>query len=207
MLPPRQRLHDAIVDVVVERGYARASIDSILKRAGVGRAEFDRHFTGKEDACVQTFEAISTRCNGRILGAYREAEGSWRDRIRAAAYEIARVFRDSPREGRFCVYELVRAGGFARERRATDLELYADILDEGRREMADADSLPDSTAHRVVGSIVLILIRQLSGDEFPAPELFVPELMYVAVFPYLGPEAALEELSSLPPGEPLRTAG
>jgi AcrR family transcriptional regulator len=45
----RQALQAALLELMVERGYERLTVQQILDRAGVGRATFYLHFRGKED--------------------------------------------------------------------------------------------------------------------------------------------------------------
>lgn len=45
----RELLLDALVSLLMERGYERLTIQNLLDRAGVGRATFYAHFQSKED--------------------------------------------------------------------------------------------------------------------------------------------------------------
>lgn len=196
--PPPERLHRAIVDLVDEHGYEQTTVEMIVERAGVGRAEFDRYFAGKEDACIQTYDRIAAGVQRRVFGAY-EAEGNWREGLRAAGYEITRFFRDNPREGRFGAYEVMKATDLAQARRESTLQLYAGMIDAGRQELDDPDSVSRSTAEAVMGSIIGVLVKRIPSEGLDHALDWVPELMYIAVRPYLGPEAAQEELGIPPP--------
>jgi AcrR family transcriptional regulator len=48
----RRRLHAALVDEILERGWDRVSVRAVCARAGVGRSTFYEHFADKEDALV-----------------------------------------------------------------------------------------------------------------------------------------------------------
>ena len=48
----RRRLHAALVDEILERGWDRVSVRAVCARAGVGRSTFYLHFADKEDALV-----------------------------------------------------------------------------------------------------------------------------------------------------------
>jgi AcrR family transcriptional regulator len=200
----RDRLHEAVVDLVVERGYEVTTVAMVLERAGVSRDEFDRHFVSKEDACIKAYDKIATGFQCRVYAAY-ESGPSWRESLRAAAYEAARFFRDLPKEGRFGAYELMRASDLAQTRREENLNLYASLIDAGRQELGDPNSLSRSTAEAAMGSILGVIINRDAGLGFADAESFVPQLMYIAVRPYLGLEAAREELTIPPPPESMRT--
>ena len=70
------------------------------------------------------------------------------------------------------------------------------MIDAGRRELDDPESMGRSAAEGVFGSIYEALVKeQQAGKGTEAAYEFVPELMYIAVRPYLGHDAAREELS------------
>jgi AcrR family transcriptional regulator len=203
--PERQRLHRAVVDLLDDRDYEAITVELILDRAAVDRAEFDRHFDDLEDAAIQTYDAIAAGVELRVLGAFeREGgwrRGTWRDGLRAAAYEIMRFFRDNPRDGRFGAYELLKASEMARVRREATLHDYAAIIDAGRRELDDPDSVSPAAAEAVMGSIIGAIVKRIPTEGLDNAPDWVPELMYIAVRPYLGHEIAREELSIPPPPE------
>jgi hypothetical protein len=64
----------------------------------------------------------------------------------------------------------------------------------------DPDSVPPLAAASVIGAIIQVLARYSSeGDGGRDPVAAVPEMMYLAVRPYLGEEAARRELTMPPP--------
>lgn len=67
-----------------------------------------------------------------------------------------------------------------------------------KEECAMADSIPAFTAEGVIGSIGEMLTKRLQRPGFDPYDL-VPELMALAVRPYLGEEAAARELEIPPP--------
>ena len=54
----RQALQAALLELMVERGYERLSVQQILDRAGVGRATFYLHFHSKEDLLRGSLELL-----------------------------------------------------------------------------------------------------------------------------------------------------
>jgi hypothetical protein len=76
------------------------------------------------------------------------------------------------------------------------------MVDEGRQELPNPDSLPRATAEGAIGAInKAILDASATGQPARGDEL-LGELMYIAVLPYVGPEAAEEELLRAPRGLP-----
>lgn len=199
---PRERIREALLDLVFAHGTEAVTVETVVERAGVGRAEFDREFAGKEDLYLQVFNEISSGFERDLDAAY-EAGECWRDGLRAAAYFAARFFRDRPRETAFGTMQMFAAGEVAQGYRERELRHFVDLIDRGRQELDDPDSISRGVAESVFGSIYEMLLAKLRAGEGTGAALdFVPDLMYVAVRPYFGHEVALEELTIPPPPEP-----
>ncbi len=54
----QQALRDALLELVVERGYEKSSVQDILDRSGVGRATFYEHFRNKEDLLRRSLDQL-----------------------------------------------------------------------------------------------------------------------------------------------------
>lgn len=196
----RERIGEAMLDLVTSCGYGATTIDSVLDRAGVDRAEFDRLFEGKEDCFLQLYEEMTARFNRCVFAAY-EVDALWCDRLRAAAYAAARWIRDHPRETRYGTLEMLAAGEVAQAHREATLRRCVAMVDDGRQELDDPDSISPAVAEGTLGAIAETLMKNLQRGTGARGEELVPELMYLAVRPYLGHEAAREELTIPPPPE------
>ncbi|HEY8810769.1 MAG TPA: TetR/AcrR family transcriptional regulator [Solirubrobacterales bacterium] len=197
----RRRVVEAMLELVAERGYAATTVRQVLERAGVSRVDFKRLFTGKQDCFLQVYGEVSERFSKHVFAAF-ESEREWRDGLRAAAYAAARWIRDHPREARYGVIEMVAAGEFAQARRETTLRRFVDLVDSGREQLDRPDSVSRSMAEGVIGGTLGMLTKNLRHGARGRAEDLVPDLMFMAVRPYLGHEAAHEELSIPPPSEP-----
>lgn len=194
----RDRLAAAMLDLVVERGYEGATVDAVVERAGLDRAAFAAHFSSIDDCYMQLFERFTAEFDRATFGGYERTAGPWRDRLRAAAYGAARYIRDHPRESAFSSVLMFSAGETAQAHRERHLRRLIDLIDAGRKEMEDPESLSRAVAEGTLGSIYALSTRLIVEGEVASIEELVPELMYVAVRPYLGDEAAREELT-MPP--------
>lgn len=54
----RQLLQDALLALIVEKGYAAITVQDILDRANLGRSTFYSHYRDKEDLLVSEFEHL-----------------------------------------------------------------------------------------------------------------------------------------------------
>ncbi len=197
----RQRIVAAMVELVAEQGYKATTVKQLLEQAGVGRADFRRSFAGKRACFLAVYEELSERFAERVFAAF-EGEEEWRDGLRAAAYAAARWVGEHPREARYATIETMAAGEFAVARREATLRRFVDLIDSGREQLDEPGSVSRAMAEGAIGGILGTLTRNLRRGIDSRPEALVPELMFLAVRPYLGSEAAREELSIPPPPEP-----
>jgi AcrR family transcriptional regulator len=191
--PERERIVEALIEIAAERGYAETTIELILDRAGLDRPAFDRHFRGKYDCFLTAWQEINEGCMREMLEAFNSQE-EWPDRLRAVACEIVDNLRHDPSRASFAV-EVLSAGDAARARRDMTMRVIASLIDAGRNEMDDPESVPHTTAEALAGSAygqVYAKVVRGEADELPA---LVPQLMSAAVMPYLGVEAGLAELA------------
>jgi AcrR family transcriptional regulator len=187
------RIAGAIVTEVGSVGLDRAREERIIERAGVSREQFESLYADKTDCFIQTYEAMVPEFMNRLAASF--AEGSdWRERLRLTAYASLDYFQEDPARARFTTIELLNAGDHAAALVDQSLSMLVDLIDAGRYELEDPESVPRSAAEAAVGSIWSLLAKKIRQHEL-ADETVVPQLMYIAVLPYLGEAAAKEELS------------
>lgn len=196
-----ERIRGAVVDLVLERGYPQVGVAAICERAGVSRKQFDRRFHDAQDCCDRVYEANIADFDAVVMDAYSD-EASWRDGLRAAAYAAAGYLAEHPRETRYGEIQMREGGPMAQAARDRYLQRIVELVDAGRQELDDPDSMGRGVAESVIGSIYVFLLKEL-GESHATRLAFkrVPDLMYLAVRPYLGHEVALRELA-IPPPEP-----
>lgn len=192
------RLREALLDLCVERGYADLELDDLLERAGVDRADFDRDYESL-DAC---FAAVLAQIYGEFFARAQAAvaeETGWRDRMRATAYALLRFLRSDERVARLAAVEAQHAGEGAQLLFLETFNRLVDLIDEGSAEATGPDSPSRATALGVGGVVFARIQEAVAEGELGLGEEEIPQLMYAAVFPYLGAEAAEEELRIPPP--------
>lgn len=194
---PEQLLCEALLDLACEHGYSAVTVAAVVERAGVGREQFSAHFPSLESCALALFDRIEESFEDRV-GAAFAGEPRWPDSLRAASYAVAGWIEDNPSEVRFAAVEMLWVSELAQARREAGFQQFWTMIDAGRGEAADPDSVPASAAESVIGSIAGLLTRRLQDGTLKPYDL-VPELMSLAVRPYLGEEAAGRELRTPPP--------
>jgi AcrR family transcriptional regulator len=197
-LAPDDRLAQAVVAVVQDQGYEHSDLEDFAARAGISRAELARRFPDKSRLTVAVLDGGIADFKGRVGAAYARFP-TWPDNLRAACWEAAAWIGEHPGEVWFGMVGLLGAGDMVLVRREGLFRWATGLVDSGRAAAPEPENVPASAAVHVVGSVVETLRRYqegtLVGDAFTT----VPRIMYGAVRPYLGEEAARRELEIPPP--------
>jgi AcrR family transcriptional regulator len=195
----RSEYMEALVDLAAERGYDAVGVADVTERAGGSVAEFESLFPSKLACAVAILEGIAESNLRAVRGAF-DSEPAWPDSLRAAAYAHAEWILENPKKMRFGLLETVWASELTSALRDHLFGEYVAMVDAGREAAGDPDSIPAGTALGVVGAITGVITRRLGGESGRQLVDLVPEMMYLAVRPYLGEEAARRELTIPAPG-------
>jgi AcrR family transcriptional regulator len=194
----RKRARAAAQELVLSRGCEGLTLELIAARAGYEEDELRQHFQSTAQCLLDAYLEFTKDFDRSVFAAFRGG-GDWRPALRAAGYEAARYVEERPREIRFVAIGLLEAGPLVQAHRARHLQRLASMIDLGRQQLEDPESMGRSVAEAVIGSISTLVIREFHRGSRKRPLEFVPEMMYVAVRPYLGHETAREELAMPPP--------
>jgi AcrR family transcriptional regulator len=191
-------LREALLDLCVARGFADLHLEDLLERAGVDSAAFHCHYADL-DACFaavlgQAYAEFFERAQAAVAG-----EIGWRDRMRATAYALLRFLREDERVARLAAVEAQHGGEAALRLFVQTFNRLVDLIDEGSAEARGPDSPSRATAVGIGGVVFARIQEAVAEGELGLGEEEIPQLMYAAVFPYFGAEAADEELRIPPP--------
>ncbi len=189
----RARIQRALIELTLEHGFAEVRLAQLLQRAEVSQEEFRRHF-GDLEECFCSFYLEMRDEFMRRVGAAFLAEKGWRNQIRAAAWETAAFIGEDLGRARISFVEVWFAGERAKLIRDEAMQALFAMIDAGRQERDD-DSISALTAEFVGSAVYQRLQTGIERGDLAALEAEVPELMYAVVLPYLGREAAEEELN------------
>lgn len=184
---------EAFIAVVAERGYEDTELRAVFARAGVDEVAFLRHFPDKEECFLAAWDFLTDCFMPKVLAAF-ESKETWREQIRGVGLALAEYLTEHPDHARILCLEGRVPGPRAWALLDRNVEVFAELIDLGRQEMADPDSLTRATAEGLAGAIHEQLILYVSrGDGDQLSQLMGP-MMYMVMRPYLGDEVALEEL-------------
>jgi AcrR family transcriptional regulator len=187
----RTRLLEAVGRAVAERGYAAATIDDVVRGAGVSKKTFYEHFADKEDCFLAAYEAASEELFRRVREAHAAHE-DWLERTRAGIVAYLRWLAAEPALARVFLIEVAAAGPRALERRERLRDRYAEVLRERRGDTANGPRLPIEIFHAVVAAVDDVVVRHIREQgAADLPEL-EPVLVYLQVALLAGPRVAAE---------------
>jgi AcrR family transcriptional regulator len=189
----RRRIGEALVGAVAARGYANTTLEMVLERAGVDRAAFHAHYRDLDACFTEVWERIAREFREAATAAYAAAD-SWRDGIAAVAWRFCRFLQEDHPRARFFMVELEFAGERVQAGRDVITDGYVDLVHLGRSVRPEGEALPRATAEGIIGAIWKGAARAVQADNFAYLPSVVPQTMYLTVLPYLGPEAAQQEL-------------
>lgn len=191
--PARERIVGAMVALVATHGYAETSVEYVCERARARRSHFERCFAGKEDCFLCAHDELSDELCERVESAHAAAS-SWHDSVWAAGWAAMRFLQEDPLRARFLIVEVSGVGVGGQRRRDRFLQRLADILDGGREELEKPGAVSRCTAEIVAGAIYGTVVSKIEFGCLERSEDFLAELVYMAVLPYLGSQAAEDEL-------------
>jgi AcrR family transcriptional regulator len=170
----RERLLDAIANVVAEKGYASTRVADITEYAGVSRKTFYELFADKEDCFLAAYDAITALLMGRMAKGLAEVSaGSWEERVSALLGEFLRFLASEPAFARMCIVEVLGSGTKGLARRDQAIEAFFPVVDQLPRQQPGADRwLSPMTPMFVTGGILEVVYAAIRrGETESLPDL------------------------------------
>jgi len=195
--PERGRISAALIALVVERGYDAVTLEPLLERAGVDRVAFESRFADVRDCFDQVWDEMSASFVVEIREAFAR-DDQWREKMRRAAYYTLRYFTEDMVRASFFLVGTLSGGDVATARRDRLVALAVEFVVVGRQDLADPELVSVADAEGIAGGIYAALTAAVRKGEFAELGELVPQLMYLAVLPFHGVEAAQEELGRGP---------
>jgi AcrR family transcriptional regulator len=188
----RNRIHQAMIEVVSERSYPKTRVVDVISYAGVSRKTFYELFDSKEDCFLAAYDVLVGNLLGDTAEGFESKPGSpWAERIAAGLGALLEHLAEHPDEARFAVVEVLAAGPKALARRDAALRQFSGFLDAGRAETSV--ELPGITSLSLAGGVnELIYSEILHGSAANLPSR-LPDLLFWVILPFLGTERANAE--------------
>lgn len=73
----RSLLQDALLELILEKGYDAITVQNVIDRANVGRSTFYAHFQDKEDLLLSGFDRLRTQFEEHLMGQSVNKTSPW----------------------------------------------------------------------------------------------------------------------------------
>jgi AcrR family transcriptional regulator len=167
----RDRLLDATETVIAERGSAAATIEAIVKEAGVSSVTFYEHFRNKEECFGAAFDRAVEALSAEVREAI-DPEAPPSEQVHAGLTGLLGALDAEPARARLCFVEAQKGGPQLRDRYDAALDLVADTLD-------------DPLAQGIVGGLAWLLRERLELGGGGSMRELLPEMSEVLQPPQL----------------------
>jgi AcrR family transcriptional regulator len=189
----RDRLLEATMAIVAEKGYAATTVADLTKRAGISRTTFYELFEDKEACFLAAYDNAVDVLVRRISVAY-EGQERWPDRARAGLATLLEALAVDPAQARLALVDVSAAGPAAQRRFRAAVQRLTPFFDEGRDFAPGGRNLPANTSRMAAGAVVgLISDEFVAGRADKLPSL-LSDVLFATLVAYLGPDAAAREV-------------
>jgi AcrR family transcriptional regulator len=165
----RDRLLDAAEAVIAEKGTGGATIEAIVKAAGVSSVTFYEHFRDKEECFGAAFERGVEEMRSEVRDAIPPA-ADWAELVRAALAAVLAAIDAEPKRARLCFVEAQKGGPQLRDRYDETLEAIAGELD-------------DPLGPAIIGGLAWLLRERLELGGGASVRELLPEMTEVVLTP------------------------
>jgi AcrR family transcriptional regulator len=198
----RERLLEAMVRVAAAKGYESTTVADVVEFAGLSEDAFYEEFEGKEACFLEAYDAVIDVLVAHVTSAFEAAAGEpWPEKIAVGLRGLVELLAIEADIARMAMVEVTAAGDDARERYRAALARFTPFLEEGRAYSGQGDELPADTARFAIGGATSMIFDEIRAGRGPELKRILPDLVFAVLMPYLGPEAAEEEMRRVVTGE------
>jgi|GEM_PF-308226 len=188
----RERILQAVVEVVAEHGVAGASVGLVVKRAKVSRRTFYELFpAGLEDGLVAVLDWGLERASAQVVAGFA-GQRSWQDGMRRTLGGMLALCDTEYALVRVCMLETLTASPAVRAHREWIMGEYrALVLERVGNEVSYASPL---AAEGVMASVMSLAASRMIEPEHPPLVELLGQLMGIIVEPFMDPAGVAWEI-------------
>jgi len=191
----RERLLEAMVKTAAAKGYEATTVADVVEFAGVSQEAFDEMFESKEACFLEAYDAVFDVLVAHVTAAFEAAAGEpWPEQIAAGLGALVELLAMEADIARMAMVEVTAAGDDARERYRAMLTRFTPFMEKGRTWSGQGEELPADTARFAIGGATSMIFDEVRAGRGPELKRILPDLVFAVLMPYLGPEAAEDEM-------------
>jgi AcrR family transcriptional regulator len=191
----RGRLITSVTACVHEHGYSKTTVEQIIVRARISKADFYKNFENKEEAFLAAYDAAVEQMREVVVSTCADRE-DWGQGVCAALAALLAHIAGEPAAANLVLVEGLSAGRGFHDRYQEAVRSFVPYLREGAPVAAGDGKHPEATDEAVVGGIASLLGRHILAGEVERLEEFFPEIAEFALTPYVGSDEARRIISA-----------
>ena len=186
----------ALLDLTLERGYARVSDSDVARHTGISTNAFHKLFQSKESCLLANRRALIEASFAAARSEMEHAD-SWAEGVHRGIEALTGVLSAYGPITRVALIDFLDIGPGAIAEYSRPMDELALLL---TAEAPRLRALPKLAPCLVSGAIWAVICAHATGDMLPRLPQTADRLTYTVLAPYLGATRALEEMSSIARG-------
>jgi AcrR family transcriptional regulator len=177
----RERLVEAMVGAVNEKGVVATTISDLVARAGISRRTFYEHFQNKEECLLAAYDAF-VEAEVRKLLALPVAGNGWMEQLETTLRALFEAIAERPDVARLVCVEMGASGAVGVQRWADGAARLERFIGEGFERAEGPGTVPDPVARAFVGALRKVVYTRVREGRSPRSlkaefKRVLPELM------------------------------
>lgn len=184
----RQRILESMAASCNEKTFAATTIADIVGHASISRATFYKHFTNKRECFDAAADNFLADLHGIAAEAY-SGDDSYASSVRSVVAAALERLASKPTEANLLLVEapIVDPEIVRRIRKLVVVAMAIQLQPEG------SESRPFADPRIAFGRATVLIADFLTAGRVKEIPTLLPELVYIALLPSVGHEAALEQ--------------
>jgi AcrR family transcriptional regulator len=185
----RERLLEAMLEELVEKGYAEVEVESAVERAHLDGEEWSALFVDKDACLVAAFDQLTEQLRGAICEGCASG-GDWPGRVAGGLRVLLARLAARAEMAEALAQSFPSIGPAAQARYQAFVESLAPLLAEGREFSGIAEQLPGEVELLAVGAAEAVVFEQIQAGRTAALAGLGPEILFSLLVPFVGAASA-----------------
>jgi AcrR family transcriptional regulator len=185
----RERILHATTTTLLRKGYAATTVADIVAEAQLTRAAFYQHFRDKQDVLTEINQINFQQAMGVSARAFFSEE-AWPERVWQVIHATGEFNARNPAAAHIGFIDTSAVGPEFARRINDTIVAFALFLEEGYRCSPEASKLPRLCSDAVTSALCELAYWEIRRGRAEQFRDLVPHITYVALAPFMGPQAA-----------------
>ena len=192
----RERLYEAILAELEEKGLEGIDLAALLPRVGVQERDFEATYESVDDCLFVAYDELTAHLDATVRDACRTGHGGsdWIERVTVGLAALLDELAARPQMARALLRAFPSIGARAQARSQAFVESFGPLLIGGRDASELGPDLPGEVEMLATGAVEAIVFEEVESgraEELPA---MLPSLLFSLLVPFLGPGRAAEAM-------------